>query len=88
MPLIDENTKHGFIALGVIHLIFLVLTIIATACTDFMFVMLVVNIPVLSTIFSDHVRELNDMLREENVNESVARAKLKNILLMHQEIWE
>lgn len=50
--------------------------------------MLVLNIPVMSTILDDNIEELNEMLREETINVPLVKAKLKNILLMHKEIWE
>lgn len=88
MIFIDETTKNGFIALACVHLAFISLTIVGTACTDFMFVMIIVNMPVLSTIFVDNVRELSEILKESTVNVLLAKAKLRNILLMHKEIWE
>lgn len=88
MIFIDETTRNGFIALGITHLAFTALTVTGSACSDFMFVMLIVNMPVMSTIFVDNVDELNEILREETVDVPLAKAKLKNILLMHREIWE
>lgn len=88
MIFIDETTRNGFIALGITHLVFITLTVAGSACTDFMFFMIVVNIPVLSTIFVDNVEELNEILREETIDVLLAKSKLKNILLMHKEIWE
>lgn len=85
---IDETTKNGFISMGIVHLIFMVLTVAGSACTDFMFVMIIANMPVLSAIFVGNIQELNEILREETVNVPLAKAKLKNILLMHKEIWE
>lgn len=88
MIFVDETTKQGFIALGITHIAFIILTVIGSACTDFMFVMIIVNMPVLSTIFVDNVKELNEILKEKTVDVPLAKAKLKNILLMHKEIWE
>lgn len=88
MFFIDETTRNGFTLLTIIHITFMVLTVAGSACSDFMFVMIIVNIPLLSTIFVDNIQELNKILREETVNVPLAKAKLKNILLMHIEIWE
>lgn len=88
LPFIDENTTAGFTALTGLHLIFLFMAVVGTACTDFMFVMLIVNMPLLSRIFQDNISELNDILREENVDQPLAKAKFKNILLLHREFWE
>lgn len=40
-PFIDENTSTGFAILTAIHLVYIVLAIISTACTDFMFIMII-----------------------------------------------
>lgn len=85
---VDETTKNGFILLTIVHISFMVLTISGTAGTDFMFAMIIVNVPVLSTIFVDNIEELNEMLRADTVNVPLVKVKLKNILLMHREIWE
>lgn len=85
---IDENTTVGYMVLTSIHVVFIILAVISSACTDFMFAMIIVNAPELSNIFRDNVEELNDILKEEKVNNVLAKAKLRNILLMHREIWE
>lgn len=87
-PFIDEDTKSGFITITSIHFIFVILALISSACTDFMFAMIIVNIPVLSNIFFDNVRELNEILRKEKVDMVLAKAKFKNILLLHREYCE
>lgn len=87
-PLINENTTGGLILLTAIHTVYLVLAIIGSACTDFMFVMIIVNMPVLSNIFGDNIRELNANLREELVDQVLVKAKFKNILLLHREFWK
>lgn len=88
MPLVDENTKAGFITLSVLHMSLTILTVIASAALDFLLVMIIVNTPLLSTISGDNVRELNDILNEKNVNLPLANAKLKNIFLIHFETFE
>lgn len=87
-PYFDENTKAGFIGISVIHIIFFVVSVVGSACTDFMFIMIIVNVPFLSNIFKDNLSDVNEMLREEEVNILFVKAKLRNILLMHREICE
>lgn len=88
MPFIDEKTKSGFIGLTIIHLVIIVLTIIASAAVDFMFITLTFNMIFFGRIFCDNVDGLNDTLRGEEVDKAVAKAKLINILLIHREIFE
>lgn len=87
-PYIDENTTVGYVILTLIHIIYIALATIASACTDFMFIMIIANIPVLSNIFKDEVKELNETLSEEDADIRVVRGRLRNILLMHRELWE
>lgn len=88
MPFIDENTQIGFVVLTLMHLQFMILTLVASAAVDFMFIILIFNMLFLAKLFTNDVDELNDTLREEKVDKVVAKAKLLNILLMHQEIFE
>lgn len=44
-----------------------------------MFAMIIVNAPVLLNIFHDNVDELNGILKEAVPNDTVAKAKLRNI---------
>lgn len=87
-PFINENTTGGFILLTSMHVVYVTMAVIASACTDFMFTMIIVNMPVMSNIFSDNIRELNASLREELVDQVFTKAKFKNILLLHREFWK
>lgn len=87
-PLIDETTTSGFVILTIIHLLIQISAMSGTAAVDFMFTALFINILLLSFIFSDNIRELNDILNEKKVNSKLVRAKLRNILFMHREIRE
>lgn len=87
-PIYDETTTIGFSMLFTNQLIITSLTVIGIGSVDLLFIAMFVNVPVLSTIFRDNIKDLNNILREEKVNELQAKAKLRNILLMHREIWE
>lgn len=91
MPFIDENTLIGFIELTLIHIIFIFTGALGTVSVDFMVVMIVLNVPIFSTIFSDNVHELNDILhaRNDGHDKSVlTKAKLRNLFFMFGEICE
>lgn len=88
IPFIDENTTSGFILLFLIHVVYIALSVIGSVSTDFLFFMMILNVPLLSIIFGDQVREFNDILRGKQVNEQMIKEKLKGILLMHRYIWE
>lgn len=87
-PYVDETTIAGYATLTGIHLVFMVLAATASACSDFLFVLIIVNFPVLSTILCENIDELNVILKEPKVDVILAKAKFRNILMMHREIWE
>lgn len=87
-PYVDENTTVGYITLLCIHLVYICLAVIASACTDFMFIMIIINIPVLSNILSDEVREINESLKDEEIDMLQVKGRFRNILYMHRELWE
>lgn len=88
MPFIDETTKSGFILLTAMHLGFLLIAVVASACTDLWFAMVAVNFFVPAKIFHENVRELNAILKQDKVDIPISKAKLLNILLIHREICE
>lgn len=88
IPFIDETTNSGFGILSAIHLICMILGVIAIAGSDFLFVMIILNVPLLSSIFSENIDELNGILRAEMLHVRSMRANLRNILLMHRENQE
>lgn len=99
MPFINEDTLSGFVQLTLIHIILIVTGVIGTASVDFMIVMIVLNVPIFSSIFSDNVQELNGILHAEDgdggdcsgdgPDKSVMiKAKLRNMFFMFGEISE
>lgn len=89
-PFVDETTTIGYIILTLIHLTYMVCAVLGSLCTDFLFIMVIVNIPVLSNIFADEVHELNKSLEdeEEEVDILQVKGRFRNILFMHREIFE
>lgn len=65
-------------------MVFFVMAVIATACTDLMFVMIIVNVSVLQTIFCNNIHELNNILKADEWGKPLIKAKLKNISLLLQ----
>lgn len=86
VPGIDEKTPKGYIAVTCFHLILIVFTVIASAATDFLFTLFVVNTPLLATLFRDEVNHLNLLLKDNAADSILVKFKLRNILLMHREI--
>lgn len=88
LPGIDENSHVGYICITVFHLHLIILGILGSACSDFTFTMIIVNVPILGHIIGDNIKELNEILMEKSPKPIFIKAKLQNILLQHLEIKE
>lgn len=88
LPFIDEKTNTGFAILTGIHMVLMLIAATASSATDFLFFTIIVNFPVLSTILKYNTEELSSVLGEEEVNIPLVKAKFKNILLLHRDVYE
>lgn len=88
IPFIDEKTVDGFILLTSIQTIEISLAAVCCACTDVLFLLLIINVPIFTFIFEENVNELTQLLQKKKVqNMPLAKAKLQNIFVMYNEIW-
>lgn len=88
LPFVDENTSTGFTILTTYHLNVIILGALGTACSDFSFTMVIVNVPVLGKIFGDNIIDLNDISKQTKPNLLMQKTRLLNIFLQHREITE
>lgn len=88
LPGVDENTQTGFIILTIFHLFIIIFGLFGSACIDFNFMMIIVNVPVLANILKDNISEQNEMLIKKKTMPVMIKAKLRNIFLLHREITE
>lgn len=88
IPGIDEDSVGGFVITTGYHIIVLAFGMIAASACDFLFMMIIVNIPVMAELIKMEVQQLNEILTSEKVDMSLMRYKLRNILLMHREMTE
>lgn len=86
LPFIDETTYAGFAILTLYHITGAYGAIIGSACVDFLFLMLIVNIPIFTTIFNDEVFEMNDILKWKKRKIQLAKLKFQRIIAMYDEI--
>lgn len=84
---IDEKTAYGFIGLLLIQSIEMIAGLVASACADFAFVMVVINAWVFSTVFKDNMDEFNQILRKNKVDMQLANTKLRNIVDVYYDVW-
>lgn len=87
-PGIDENTPTGYVTYLIFHTTLSVLALIASSCSDFLFTMIIINVPFMATILSENIDELNEILRDEDHDRHFAKMKLRNIILIHKEFNE
>lgn len=85
VPFVDEQTAIGFGILMAIQSIEIFGAMISSGCADFHFMITVVNIWIITSIFHDDVHELSKLLRRKKVD--LARAMSRNIFKMYYDIW-
>lgn len=86
LPFIDETTYTGFAILTLYHIIGAYGAIVGSGCVDFLFPMLVVNVPIFTTIFYDEIREMNEVLKKRERNARLVKMKLRRTIAMFDEI--
>lgn len=86
LPFIDETTYSGFAILTLYHVIGAYGAITGSACVDFLFPMLIVNIPIFTTIFYDEIYEMNEISKKKKRNARPVKMKLRRTIAMFDEI--
>lgn len=86
LPFIDETTYTGFAVLTLYHMSGAYGAIMGSGCVDFLFLMLIVNIPIFATIFVDEIFEMNYLLTQRKRKVQMAKLKLRRIIGMYDEI--
>lgn len=86
IPGVNENTYGGYAVLSIYHIVLLVLALFGTTASDFLYVMLIINTPVLAVLLSYEVTELNHILTQKKIDENDMKHRVQNIILMHREI--
>lgn len=87
IPFLDEDTTKGFAILMAVQTVEIFFAFASSASGDFSYMLVVVNVWTLTSIFGENVNELSEILRENKVDMSLARAKLRNICDMYYDVW-
>lgn len=86
LPLINSNTINGYLILFAYHILVMISAFFGSSAVDFLFTGIIVNAPILAALINDDVDDLNEILsKKTTINANMARQRLQNILLMHQE---
>lgn len=87
VPFVDETSAEGFTLLISIQTIEGFVTAVCSGCTEFPFMIAVINIWILIVVFKDNTNELNVILREKRVDMKLATSELHNIFELYNDIW-
>lgn len=85
LPGIDENSLTGYIILSIFHLNCVWFSALGSSGVDFIFSILILNVPVIANIIGDNIRDLNELLNEMRPKLVMIKAKLRNILIQYYE---
>lgn len=85
-PFVDNKTTIGYTIEFIFHVCAVIFSGVSSACADFTFVMIIVNVLALAYIFNDSVEELNIAMNKEAPDTKVIKAYFRNLLLQHREI--
>lgn len=88
LPGVDEKSKAGYVTLLIFHIILTLTAFIGSCCSDFLFTMIIINVPLMANIFNANVNEINEILSDEKYDRFYAKMKFRNIILIHKEITE
>lgn len=87
IPFIDEKSVSGFTILISIQTMQALGAAVGSGCTDFPFMIIVINIWIFITYFKDDTNDLNAILRKKKVNMALATNKLRHIFKLYNDIW-
>lgn len=91
IPGIDEQTMVGRIVNTSYHILVCIMTYIGNSGCDLLLMILVLNLWPISRVFQCAVEDLNRTLESvtisDRVKKAMAKKQLRNILLMHKDIY-
>lgn len=88
MPGIDENTVTGYCTLLVAHTSIFFVAVIGFIATEFLLAVVIMSTMVFGKLIAADMQLINDDLEQAKPNVWHARLRLRNVLLMHQEMCE
>lgn len=88
MPGIDENTVNGYVLLVVMHTSFFFIAVLGFIATEFFLAIVIMSTMIFGKLIAADMKLINDDVEQAQPNILHARLRLKNVLLMHQEMCE
>lgn len=88
IPGIDETTVSGYLILICVQVPLMFMAIVGMTSCDIMYAMMLINIPILARLVEDEINEMNEMLEKMAVKVHIWKHRLRNLLVMHQEMTQ
>lgn len=88
IPGIDENTVTGYVLLVVIHTLCFGVAVLGFIATEFLLAIVIMSTMIFGKLIAADMKLINDDVEQAEPNILYARLRLKNVLLMHQEMCE
>lgn len=85
LPFIDEHSQAGYVTFSVFHFLLISSALLGSSCSDLLWGMTIVNVPMLANILKDEVERLDELVAKSKVNVAHQRYYFRNILLLHRE---
>lgn len=88
IPGIDENSVSGYVSLLGFHTSLFFVAVLGFIATEFLLAIVIMSTMIFGKLIAADMKLINDDLEQEKPNVLHARLRLKNLLLMHQEMCE
>lgn len=88
IPGIDENSFSGYVALVGIHILCFFAAVLGFIATEFLLAVVIMSTMIFGKLIAADMKLINEDVEQDQPNILHARLRLKNVLLMHQELCE
>lgn len=88
LPIVDESTTVGYTILTIYHISCAILATIGFTAIDYFMAIVITSSLIFAKLISSDLQEMNIDLLENDAGLMAAKARFRNVLLMHQEMGE
>lgn len=86
IPFVNGMELQGYLVTSAMNLFCIGIACLGTAAADLLFLSVVLHLKPISDVFQNRINELNRSLRREDIQ--LSKVQLRNVILMHQELYE
>lgn len=88
IPGIDENTVSGYVSLLPIHISCFFVAVLGFIATEFLLAVVIMSTMIFGRLIAADMKLINEDVEQDQPNILHAKLRLRNVLLMHQEMCE